>query len=29
MRAGAAGFFLKPLDNERFIAAVRDVFKQA
>ena len=29
MRAGASGFFLKPLDNERFIAAVRDVFKQA
>jgi FixJ family two-component response regulator len=28
MRAGAAGFFVKPLDNERFIAAVRDVLKQ-
>ena len=28
MRAGAAGFFIKPLDNERFIAAVRDAFKQ-
>jgi FixJ family two-component response regulator len=24
MRAGAAGFFIKPLDNERFIAAVRN-----
>ena len=29
MRAGAAGFFLKPLDNEKFIAAVRDGLKQA
>ena len=29
MRAGATGFFLKPLDNERFIAAVRGVFNQA
>ena len=29
MRAGAAGFFLKPLDNEKFIASVRDAFKQA
>ncbi len=28
MRAGAAGFFVKPLDNERFIAVVRDVLKQ-
>ena len=29
MRAGASAFFIKPLDNQRFIAAVRDVFKQA
>ena len=29
MGAGAAGFFLKPLDNERFIAAVRDGLRQA
>jgi FixJ family two-component response regulator len=29
MRAGAAGFFIKPLDNEKFIAAVRDGLKQA
>ncbi len=29
MRAGAAGFFIKPLDNERFITAVRDALKQA
>ena len=29
MGAGAAGFFLKPLDNERFIAAVRDALHQA
>jgi len=29
MRAGAAGFFIKPLDNERFIAAVRDALKQS
>ena len=29
MRAGAAGFFIKPLDNEKFIAAVRDALKQA
>jgi len=28
MRAGAAGFFLKPFDNEKFIAAVRDALKQ-
>jgi two-component system response regulator ChvI len=28
MRAGASAFFIKPLDNERFIAAVRDVLKQ-
>ena len=29
MRAGAAAFFIKPLDTEKFIAAVRDAFKQA
>jgi len=29
MRAGASGFFIKPLDNERFIAAVRDALKQS
>ena len=29
MRAGAAAFFIKPLDNQKFIAAVRDAFKQA
>ena len=29
MRAGAAGFFIKPLDNEKFIAAVREALKQA
>ena len=29
MRAGAAAFFIKPLDNEKFIAAVRDGLKQA
>lgn len=29
MRAGAAAFFIKPFDNEKFIAAVRDAFKQA
>ena len=29
MRAGAAGFFIKPLDNEKFIAAVRDALKQS
>jgi FixJ family two-component response regulator len=28
MRAGAAGFFIKPLDNAKFIAAVRDALKQ-
>ena len=27
MRAGASAFFIKPLDNEKFIAAVRDAFK--
>ena len=29
MRAGASGFFIKPLDNEKFIAAVQDALKQA
>jgi FixJ family two-component response regulator len=29
MQAGASGFFIKPLDNEKFIAAVRDAIKQA
>jgi FixJ family two-component response regulator len=29
MRAGAAAFFIKPLDNEKFIGAVRHAFKQA
>ena len=29
MRAGAVAFFLKPLDNEKFIAAVRDALKQS
>ena len=29
MQAGASGFFIKPLDNEKFIAAVRDALKQA
>ena len=29
MRAGAAGFFIKPLDNEKFIAAVQDALEQA
>ena len=29
MRAGAAGFFVKPLDNEKFIAAVRDALQQS
>ena len=28
MRAGASAFFIKPLDNEKFIAAVRDALKQ-
>ena len=28
MQAGASGFFIKPLDNEKFIAAVRDALKQ-
>ena len=27
MRAGASAFFIKPLDNEKFIAAVRDALK--
>ena len=29
MQAGASGFFIKPLDNEKFIAAVQDAIKQA
>ena len=29
MRAGAAAFFIKPFDNDKFMAAVRDAFKQA
>ncbi|HEY2120511.1 MAG TPA: response regulator [Candidatus Acidoferrum sp.] len=29
MQAGASGFFIKPLDNEKFIAAVRDALNQA
>ena len=29
MQAGASGFFIKPLDNEKFIAAVRDALEQA
>ncbi len=29
MRAGAVAFFIKPLDNEKFIAAVRDALKQS
>ena len=29
MRSGASGFFIKPLDNEKFIAAVQDALKQA
>ena len=28
MRAGACAFFIKPLDNEKFIAAVRDALEQ-
>lgn len=28
MQAGASGFFIKPLDNEKFIAAVQDALKQ-
>ena len=29
MRAGAVAFFIKPLDNEKFIAAVRDALEQS
>ena len=29
MQAGAYGFFIKPLDNEKFIAAVQDALEQA
>jgi PleD family two-component response regulator len=29
MRAGASAFFIKPFDDEKFIAAVRDALKQA
>jgi len=29
MQAGASGFFIKPLDNEKFIAAVQDALEQA
>ena len=29
MQAGACGFFIKPLDNEKFIAAVQDALEQA
>ena len=29
MQAGASAFFIKPLDNEKFIAAVRDALKQS
>jgi FixJ family two-component response regulator len=29
MQAGASGFFIKPLDNEKFIAVVRDALEQA
>jgi len=29
MQAGASGFFIKPLNNEKFIAAVRDALNQA
>jgi len=28
MRAGASGFFIKPFDDEKFIAAVRDALNQ-
>ena len=28
-QAGAFGFFIKPLDNEKFIAAVQDALEQA
>ena len=29
MQAGASAFFIKPFDNEKFIAAVRDALNQA
>ena len=29
MQAGASGFFIKPLDNEKFMAAVQDALEQA
>jgi FixJ family two-component response regulator len=29
MRAGASAFFIKPFDDEKFVAAVRDALKQA
>jgi two-component system repressor protein LuxO len=29
MQAGASGFSIKPLDNEKFIAAVQDALEQA
>ena len=29
MGAGAVGFFIKPLDNEKFMAAVQDALEQA
>jgi FixJ family two-component response regulator len=29
MQAGASGFFIKPLDNEKLISAVRDALEQA
>ena len=29
MQAGASGFFIKPLDNKKFIAAVQDALEQA
>ena len=28
MQAGASGFFIKPLDNEKFISAVQDALEQ-
>ena len=29
MQAGASGFFIKPLENEKFISAVQDALEQA
>jgi hypothetical protein len=29
MRAGASAFFIKPFDDQKFIAAVRDALNQA